>query len=170
VALKRWKEVIPAVQTLRAEVAGDDPSVAELDYARGQALLGVGRLEEARAAFQAVVDARREGELAAQAQLMRGETFFHQDRLHEALREFLQVDILYDSPRWQAAALLEAGKVYEGLDQWADAAETYGRLVTRFPGDPSAAAARVRRDAARRRAAGGATARPNPYRTPLANS
>ena len=70
---------------------------------------------------------------------MRGETYFHEDRLREALREFLQVDILYDAPRWQAAALLEAGKVYERLDQWADAAETYSRLVARFPQDPDAA-------------------------------
>jgi TolA-binding protein len=159
VALKRWKEVLSGVQALRPEVAGDDPVIAELDYARGQALLGLGRLDEARGAFQAVIDARREGELAAQAQLMRGETFFHQGQLHEALREFLRVDILYDAPRWQAAALLEAGKVYEGLDQWADAAETYGRLLARFPGDPSAASARARRDAASRRAAGGESGR-----------
>src|SRR5207253_8889219 len=108
VALKRWKEILTAVQELRAELAANDPAVAELDYARGQAWLGQGRLEEARTAFQAVIDARRGGELAAQAQLMRGETFFHEDRFREALREFLKVDILYEAPRWQAAALLEA--------------------------------------------------------------
>ena len=123
VVLKRWKPLLAAVQSLRAELAPDDPAVAELDYAKGQALMGMGRLDEARSAFQAVLDARPGGELAAQAQLMRGETFFHEDRLHEALREFLRVDILYQAPRWQAAALLEAGKVYERLDQWADAAE-----------------------------------------------
>ena len=64
---------------------------------------------------------------------MRGETYFHQDQFHEALRDFLKVDILHDAPRWQAAALLEAGKVYERLDQWADAAETYERLLSKFP-------------------------------------
>ena len=42
----------------------------------GQALLGLGRLDEARAAFQAVLEVRKDGELAAQAQLMRGETYF----------------------------------------------------------------------------------------------
>ncbi len=94
---------------------------------------------------------RPAAELAAQAQLMRGEAFFHEDRLHEALREFLQVNILYNAPRWQAAALLEAGKVYERLDQWADAAETYDRLVARFPKDRDAATARARREAVRRR-------------------
>jgi TolA-binding protein len=151
VVLKRWKPVIPAIQSLRSELPDGDPAIAELDYARGQALMGLGRLDEARTAFQAVIDAKPGNELAAQAQLMRGETFFHEDRRHEALREFLRVDILYNAPHWQAAALLEAGKVYERLDQWADAAETYERLLARFPTDPGAATARTRRDDANRR-------------------
>jgi TolA-binding protein len=113
----------------------------------------MGRLDEARAAFQKVLDARRSGDLAAQAQLMLGETFFHQDQFHEALREFLKVDILYKAPHWQASALLEAGKVYERLDQWPDAAEIYQRLLTRFPNDPVAEDARTRREQATRRAA-----------------
>ena len=50
------------------------------------------------------------------------------------------------APRWQAAALLEAGKVYERLDQWADAAETYQRLLNKFPTEPNAAEARQRLD------------------------
>src|SRR5262249_46360280 len=134
------------------ELKADDPAIAELDYALGQAHMGLGRLEDARKTFQGVIDARRTGELAARAQLMRGESYFHEDRLREALREFLQVDILYEAPRWQAAALLEAGKVYERLDQWADAAETYNRLVARFPKDPDAQTARTRGEAARHRA------------------
>jgi TolA-binding protein len=85
--------------------------------------------------------------------LMRGETYFHQDQFHEALRDFLKVDILHNAPRWQAAALLEAGKVYERLDQWADAAETYERLLSKFATQPSAAEARRRLDAANRRSA-----------------
>ena len=139
VALKRWNDALAGGPGTREATAGHgDPSIAELDYTRGQALLGLGQLDQARAAFQAVLDVRKEGELAAQAQLMRGETYFHQDQFHEALRDFLKVDILHDSPRWQAAALLEAGKVYERLDQWADAAETYERLLSKFPTEPSA--------------------------------
>ena len=152
VVRKRWKPVIPAIQSLRSELAAGDPSIPELDYARGQALMGQGRLDEARSAFQSVIDAKPGNELGAQAQLLRGETYFHEDRRHEALREFLQVNILYNAPRWQAAALLEAGKVYERLDQWAEAAESYERLLARFPGDPDAPTARARRDAVNRRA------------------
>jgi len=153
VALKRWKPVIQGVQSLRATLPASDPSIAELDFAQGQALFGLGQLEEARAAFQSVVDARGGGDLAAHAQYLRGETYFHQDQFHDALREFLKVDILHDAPHWQAVALLEAGKVYERLDQWTDAAETYERLCTKFPMDPSTSEARTRREAARRRSA-----------------
>ena len=115
-----------------------------------RALLGLARPEEARAAFQSVITARKGGDLAAQAHLMRGETYFHQERYHEALTEFLKVDILYDVPRWQAAALLEAGKVYERLAQWGDAAETYERLCSRFPKDPRVTEAKERLEAARK--------------------
>jgi TolA-binding protein len=152
VTLTRWNDALKGAESLKGEFALGDPAIAELDYARGQALLGLGRLDQARTAFQAVIDVRKAGDLAAQAQLMRGETYFHQDRFHEALRDFLKVDILHDSPRWQAAALLEAGKVYERLDRWPDAAETYERLLSKFPTEPSAGLARERLAAANRRA------------------
>jgi TolA-binding protein len=145
VALKEWKLSLDAAKELKSSLKPADPCIAELDFATGQSLLGLGRLDEARAAFQSVIDRRGKTDLAAQALVMHGETHFHQDHLHEALRDFLQVDILYNSPRWQAVALLEAGKVYERLDQWANAAETYERLLSRFPDEPTAAEARLRR-------------------------
>jgi TolA-binding protein len=148
VGLKRWNDVLDLAPKRKAESPPGDPAIAELDFAIGQALVGQGKLADARSAFQAVIDARRTGELAAQAQLMRGETFYHQEQFREALREFLRVSIMYDAPRWQAAALLEAGKVYERLDQWPDAAETYGRLLSKFPTEPAAMPARQRQAAA----------------------
>ncbi|MFI5455916.1 MAG: tetratricopeptide repeat protein [Isosphaerales bacterium] len=153
VAMKRWKEALEGAKALKAGLTEGDPAIGELNYATGQALLGLARLQEARAAFQSVVDARGGADLVARAQLMCGETYFHQDQFHEALRIFLKVDILYDAPRWQAASLLEAGKVYERLDQWADAAETYERLLTKFPMEPAATEARRRKADASRRAA-----------------
>jgi TolA-binding protein len=152
VALKRWKDALAGIEVEKGGLPAVSPAMAELDYLRGQVLLGLGRIDEARASFQGIIDTRKAGELVAQALLMRGETYFHQDQFHEALRDFLRVDILYDAPRWQAAALLEAGKVYERLDQWADAAETYDRLLKKFPVDASAAQARQRLADATRRA------------------
>ena len=134
--VKRWGDALKKAEALKHELPPEDPAVAELDFARGRALLGLARSDDARAAFQSVITARKGGDLAAQAHLMRGETYFHQERYRDALTEFLKVDILYDVPRWQAAALLEAGKVYERLAQWGDAAETYERLRSRFPDDP----------------------------------
>lgn len=148
--VKRWNDALTRAEALKRELPQGDPAVAELDFARGRALLGLARLDEARAALQAVIDARKGGDLAAQAHVIRGETYFHQDRFREALGEFLKVDLLYDAPRWQAAALLEAGKVYERLSQWSDAVETYDRLCSRFPDDPRVPEARTRLEAARK--------------------
>ncbi len=159
IAMKRWKDALDGAQALKVVLNEADPAISELNYAAGQALFGLARLEEARALFQSVVNARGGADLEARAQLMCGETYFHQDQLHQALRIFLKVDILYDAPPWQSASLLEAGKVYERLDQWADAAETYERLLTKFPNEPSAAEARVRRAEAGRRATATISAR-----------
>jgi len=64
VGLKRWDDAIAAAETYRAE-APKDPQLAEADFARGRALQGRGRFDEARAAYQAVIEARKGGELAA---------------------------------------------------------------------------------------------------------
>jgi TolA-binding protein len=42
------------------------------------------------------------------------------------------VEILYDYPAWQSAALLQAGKCSEALGQWKQAVETYQRLLKDF--------------------------------------
>ncbi len=146
VGLKEWSKVLEQADALRPTLAATNPILGELDFARGQALKGLGRLDDARAAFR-LAAARKTGDLPAQAQLLVGETFFLQEKFHEALSELLKVDILYNSPRWQAAALLEAGKVYERIDQPAEAAETYDRLESRFPREEAAAEAKTRKAA-----------------------
>jgi TolA-binding protein len=154
VQLERWADALTLADPLKAEIPADDPQRAELDYARGRALQGTAKFDDARAAYQAVIEARKGGDLAARAQLMRGETYFHQKDDKAALREFLQVALLYDAPRWQAAAMLEAGKVYERLDQWAEAADIYKKLGSKFPNDPAAAEAARRLSAARKHLGG----------------
>jgi TolA-binding protein len=154
VALKEWEKVLEAADAFKAD-AGNDPQTAEVEYARGRALqsLPQPRFDEARAAYQKVIDARRGGDLAARAQLMRGETYFHQKNYPEAKREFLKVHVLYHAPTWQAAALLEAGKVCEQLSQWKEAADTYEELRSKFPDDPNAEEARRRLEAVQKRLA-----------------
>lgn len=156
VLLERWEEALSAAEALKADLLPDSPLMAEVQYERGRALqsLPQPRFAEARAAYQTVIASRKGGDLAARAQFMRGETFFHQGDYREALRELLMVDILYEAPRWQAAALLEVGKVYEQLDQWADAAEIYKKLQSRFPDDPHTTEAGPRLEAALQRVRG----------------
>ncbi len=151
VLLERWADALAAADALKAEVGEDYAPMAEVDYARGRALQGLAKFDEARDAYQSVIAARKGGDLAARAQLMRGETYFHQKQYNDALRELLKVDILYNAPRWQASALLEAGKVYEQLDQWGNAAEIYRKMRSRFPDDPTAAEAGRRLEAALKR-------------------
>ena len=154
--LGRWSAVLERADALKAD-APDLPQMAEVDFARGRALQSIAppRFDEARAAYDAVIEARKGGELAAEAQFMKGETFYHQKDYDEAVRAFLRVDILYDAPRWQAVSLLEAGKVYEELDRWADAAEMYERLRSRFPEESASEEAARRLTIARRRATDG---------------
>ena len=152
-ALKKWLDVVAAADAFKAD-APNDPLTSDVDYARGRALQQLARWDESRAAYHAVIDARKGGELVARAQLMIGETYYHQKDYHEAIRQFLKVDILYDAPPWQASALLETGKAYEQLAQWADAAETYERLRAKFPAEPPAKDAATRLDAVKKKRAG----------------
>ena len=154
-ALKRWKDVAEEAEAFKKD-APEDPLLPEIDYAaappcRALALPGSTR---PCAAYQDVIDARKGGDLAARAQLMRGETFFHQENYPEAKREFFMVVTVYDAPPWQAAGLLEAGKVYERLNEWPDAAATYQELLAKFPQEPSAAEAKARLEATEKRIAG----------------
>ena len=119
--MKRWKDALSQAESLKARASRPATLPLPSLILPAAGLLGLARPDDARIAFQAVINARKGGDLAAQAHLLSGETYFHEDRFREALTEFLKVDILYDAPLWQAAALLEAGKVYERLAQWGDA-------------------------------------------------
>ncbi len=159
VQLQEWTKALDLADALRSRLAPDDRLRPELDYQRGRALQSVAppRFDEARAAYDAVLAAKTGDELAARAQFMKGETYFFAQDFLNARREFLKAYANYNAPRWQAAALLEAGKVDERLDQWPEAVEIYERLRSRFENVAEAAdciaEAAKRIDAARRKAA-----------------
>ncbi len=130
---KRWDDVIELAEKLEKELELD-PLFAEAPYAKGRALQAQALFDKARTAYETAIASRKRGELAAKAQFMIGETYYHEKAYKDALCAFLKVEILYeDCPTWQAAALLEAGKVHEQLAQWNEAAETYERLRRSFP-------------------------------------
>ena len=70
------------------------------------------------------------------AQWMIGETYFHQKDYAAALRAYLRLEILYDYPRWQSAALLQAAKCHEALGESKEATELYTRLMKTYPDSP----------------------------------
>ena len=140
VQLEEWDEALKAADSMKAEVP-NFPRMDEVDYARGRAFQGIARFDEARTAYQAVIDSHKGAELAARAQFMRGETYFHQRNYVESLKEFFKVEIYYEVPKWEAAALLEAGKVYEQMSRPDKAVETYEKLKKAYPTDPNIAEA-----------------------------
>jgi TolA-binding protein len=131
---KQWAEA----QAIAARIETEWPDFSEqfeVDYLLGRALAAQADFQGARKLFQKVIRSPTSGksETAAMAQWMIGETYFHQENYEAALREYLRVEILYPYPRWQAAALLQAGKCQESLDRWKDAVELYGRLIKAYP-------------------------------------
>ncbi|HEV7279853.1 MAG TPA: tetratricopeptide repeat protein [Pirellulaceae bacterium] len=112
----------------------------EVDYLCGRSLARLGRFEEARAEFDAAIRAPSgsAGEIAAMAQWMIGETYFHQERFEEAIAAYDLVEAKYDFPKWQATALLQAGKCYERLNKTDEAARNYAYLIKNYGQTPLA--------------------------------
>jgi TolA-binding protein len=131
---RKWAEARAIAQRIATDYPGFEQQY-EVDYALGRCLAGLADFQAAREAYGRVIDdSHGHGtETAAMAQWMIGETYYHQKGYAAALREFLKVEILYDYPTWQAAALLEAGKCHEHLGEWKQAAEMYARVVKEFP-------------------------------------
>ncbi len=140
----RWDEVLQAAQQL-AQQDPDFDQLYEADYLIGRALAMKARFDEAREAFQRVIRSPQgaKTETAAMAQWYIGETYFHQHDYESALRAYLQVEILYAYPEWQALALLEAARCREMLNEHPEAQQLYRRLMEQFP--HSAAAQQYRK-------------------------
>lgn len=131
--LQRWAEARRIAEGTTAAHPNFEAQY-EVDYVLGRCLAGQALFQEARAAYQRVVRSIAGGktETAAMAQWMIGETYFHQKDYNAALKEYLRVEILYAYPKWQAAALLQAGKCCEQLGHWSLAARHFERVVNEF--------------------------------------
>src|SRR5207302_10474008 len=69
VLLERWEDVLAESAALKTDLP-HFAQLAEVEYARGRALQAKARFDEARTAYQAVIDGRPGEELAAKAQFM----------------------------------------------------------------------------------------------------
>jgi TolA-binding protein len=122
----------------------------EVDYLLGRASADQADFDGARRSYQKTIRSPQgaKTETAAMAQWMIAESYFHQKNYDAALREYLRVEILYAFPRWQALALLQAGKCRQLLGESAEAARLYERVQTRYADSPAAAEAAQRLRAA----------------------
>jgi len=130
----QWTAALEEAQKLHEQYP-DFAERYEADYVMGRAHAARAEFDEARTAYRCVLRSASGGksETAAKAQWMIGESYMHQREYRTALREYLKVEILHKYPHWQAAALLQAGKCHELLEQPAEAAATYQRLLRNYP-------------------------------------
>ncbi len=105
-----------------------------------------GLLNDAIEGYQRVIDSPRGGstETAAIAQWRIGEIRFHQEDFVAAIKAYYRVDSIFGYPRWRSAALLQAGKCQEHLENWKHAEKLYRQLLKLFPDNELAADAQDR--------------------------
>jgi TolA-binding protein len=142
---KQWAQARELAESIERDFPDFDQQY-EADYVIGRCLASDADFDGARAMFQKVVRSPGGGktETAAMAQWMIGESHFHQEKYDAALREYLRVEILYPYPRWQSAALLQAGKCHEQLGHFKEAAELYNHLLKKHPDSEFVEEAKIR--------------------------
>jgi TolA-binding protein len=143
-----WEQLLKLVDAYRERFSHPEAQV-KADYYKGRAFHSLRRWEEARACYAKAL-ASADPNLAAPSQFYLGQTYAEEGRYREAIREYLKVDILYELPTWRAAALLEAAKCYEQLQQFQAAAELYERVRREFPREQAAVEADRRLQSLRR--------------------
>ena len=139
-----WQAARDMVTPLLADSSSPLPE-DELYYLLGRCRMADADLEGARTAFLRAAQRDQAGktETAAMAQWMIGESLMHQERYAEAAAEYFRVVSLYPHPRWQAAALLQAGHCYERRHQPEEAAELYRQILKNYPESDFASRART---------------------------
>ncbi len=111
------------------------PFLYQAEEVLGRSLKNQAKFEEARKVFQKITESEnsRRTETAAKCQFLMAETLMIQEKFKAALLAYLQVDIQYKFPEWQAPALYQAGQCHEELNEWAQALKTYQDFLKRFP-------------------------------------
>ena len=133
---KKYAEVQQTVDRFR-NWDSKSPFLYQAEEVLGRSLKNQAKFAEARKVFQQIIDSEngRRTETAAKCQFLLAETLMIQEKFKEALLEYLQVDIQYKFPEWQAPALFQAGTCHEALNEWAQALKTYQDFLKRFPED-----------------------------------
>lgn len=153
---KEYQRALAAVDEMEAWDP-DSPLLYKAWEIAGRAYKNQARFDDARRLFLKAIDdpQGRKTETAARAQLLLADTYVLQKDYETALDEYLKVDIGYQFPYWQSAALYHAGTCQEALNDPAAALKTYTRLLTRFPDSELAPKAKERLQAVRKTGSAG---------------
>ncbi len=110
------------------------PKSYELDYLLARCAIADVEFEEAQDYLSTVIRsaAVRGTESLARASWMRGEVYFLQRELDQAISAYQEVIDMPQFPQWQARALLQAAKCYELQAQPAEALKLYERILSDF--------------------------------------
>jgi TolA-binding protein len=142
---EKWDEAYAIASQIEAAYP-DFPQQYEVDYLLGHCLQERAEFDAAREVLGKAIRSPHgaKTETAAMAQWRIAETYFQQKDYEAAVREYLRLDILYAYPTLQAAALVQAGKCHEKLNQPAEAAALYNRVLEVYGDSPSAERAQRR--------------------------
>lgn len=142
---KRWN-LVELIYDRANEEFANHSELYQFDYLMGRRSMDQGKFERARAYFSQVVEIPDAGsiELAAMAQWMIGETYFHQEDYKQAIEAYFLVERQHAFTQWQSAALFQAAKCYEHLDQIKPASKLYQHVIQIEPESDYAIQARKR--------------------------
>jgi TolA-binding protein len=154
--LKEYPAVDETVAQFKRQYP-ESPFTYQLDEVLGRRFANEGRFDEARQAFQRVIDSRdgRGTETAAKAQFHIAESLLKQanaadagsphatELYDQAFLAYYRV-LEYGFPEWQALALWQAGRCDEALHRFSGAKKSYEQLISDYPDSPYAAQARDR--------------------------
>ncbi|MEM7229543.1 MAG: tetratricopeptide repeat protein [Planctomycetota bacterium] len=130
--LQYWSQSEESYRAFMAH-APESPQWFQAQFGIGWALDNRGEHDAAIEAYQPVVYNHR-GPTAARAQFQIGECLFALERYDEAVRELVKVDILYGYPEWSAAALYEAGRCFQAMNDPVRARQQYEQVRTDHEG------------------------------------
>ena len=112
---------------------GGDPAAADETYEAAVTQFNRGSLNTARMAFSSFLGDYPDHRLAPSAQFNLGDILFQENRLDEAIEEFLQVGQLYPTADRVPVALYRVGLIYV-LQEDVETARTYlERVVNSYP-------------------------------------
>ena len=133
--LKQYEEMEAILTDLTRKAPGS-PILYRADALIGQSYENQARFEEARAAYQRVVDSDtgRGTETAAECQFRIAESYLKEKNYEAAYTHYYKVSVGYESEMYEPAALIQAARCDAALKRWRGAVATYQKLIDEFPG------------------------------------